>query len=301
MCEDKGDIGDWCDPTSLTNDYLHAPCLDGLSCYIAGSEHIGFKCAPSADGCYGRALLDVLSNADLGSRYLSENRDAQGIVERFIERRSDDAEELVDIIFSNESGNKRLLERISSVACGTQELVKSYIDSLVECRSNPGLEKDVKLGSTEEFDSPAFVLMLGGAADSSSGGFGASIEFGVAVEIGIQDSRLVPPQLALYVTGCAGTTFGVEASVGVNVALQAGGGLDATGGSSTEWFNADVAFAYASGVSVGVTNNEDRIVTFGVGLGAGIGFDVDYGHQCYTRVSPTFSELLNAATCSGEW
>ena len=229
MCEDKGDVGDWCDPTGLTNDYLHAPCLDGLSCYLAGSEQIGFKCAPSAEGCYGRALLDVLSNADLGSRYLSENRDAQGVVERFIERGSDDAVELVDLIFDNDS-NDRLLERISSVACDTQELVKSYIDRLVECRSNPGLEKDVKLGSTEEFDSPAFVLMVGGSADSSSGGFGASIEFGVAVELAIQDSRIAPPQLALYVTGCAGLTAGVEGSVGGNVAIQFGGGLGSTAG-----------------------------------------------------------------------
>ena len=72
-------------------------------------------------------------------------------------------------------------------------------------------------------------------------------------------------------------------------------------GFSTELFNADVSFGYAAGISLGVTNDANRILTFGVGLGAGGGTDIDWQHQCFTRVSPTAHDLLSAATCSGEF
>ena len=68
--------------------------------------------------------------------------------------------------------------------------------------------------------------MLGGSVDATAWVAGASLGFGIAIEL---DSD---PQLALYVSACAGVSIGRELSGGVSAALQFGGGLVATGGKS---------------------------------------------------------------------
>ena len=219
QCETRGDVGDYCDPTGVTNGYLHAPCLDGLSCYYAGST--AFKCMPSADGCFAQVLYDF-SREDIGSRYASVNREAQDILARVGD---DGAEELVNSVV----GDNGLLDRIKDVACDTKELVTSYMRRLQVCQSTAGFGKDMKLratqglGSKEEDDS-SFVFMAGGSIDGTAGYVGASLAFGVAIELKAQ------PQVALYITACAGISIGWEASLGMSAALQFGGGFGATRG-----------------------------------------------------------------------
>ena len=219
QCATRGDIGDHCDPTSLTDGYLHAPCRDGLSCYLAGP---GFKCMPSADGCFAQALYDF-SREDIGSRYASVNNEAEGILEGAGD--DDGAEELLNSVV----GDNGLLDRIKDVACDTKELVTSYMRRLQVCQSTAGFGKDMKLratqglGSKEEDDS-SFVFMAGGSIDGTAGYVGASLAFGVAIELKAQ------PQVALYITACAGISIGWEASLGMSAALQFGGGFGATRG-----------------------------------------------------------------------
>ena len=66
--------------------------------------------------------------------------------------------------------------------------------------------------------------MLGGSVDATAWVAGASLGFGIAIEL---DSD---PQLALYVSACAGVSIGWELSGGVSADVQFGGGLAATGG-----------------------------------------------------------------------
>jgi len=245
---------------------------------------------PSANGCYAGIMRDFL-NENVGNLYSGVNGDAKGILEN---AGSNTAEQIVNTVV----GDGDLLGRIRSVACGTRELVTEYMQKLQDCQPISGFEKDVTLGATQGLGAerdpfnPTLVFMAGGLVDLSFGIAGASLGFGVAVEIAN------PPQLALYASACSGVSIGWEAGAGVSAALQFGGGFGATAGLATEVINPDITLGVGAGVSFAFSESDPSYYTLAVSLDSGGGADVDIMHPCFAWVSPTAQEMLNAATCS---
>ena len=142
-----------------------------------------------------------------------------------------DVKTLVDMV----TGNAGLLGRIRRAACATKDAVTQYMEEMRQCQMADDFGNDIELGGTQglgaDEEGPlSFVFMAGGSVDLTLGVLGASLGFGVAIEVDRD------PRLALYVSACAGISLGWEASGGLSAALQFGGGLEATAGSSYSVF-----------------------------------------------------------------
>lgn len=288
-CHDKVGLNALCDPTTVTSDVLgfNTPCKEGLSCYFVSLTEA--KCLPSSDGCYARALENAIRSG-ISRNYSGVNDEAKG----FLDNPGDvDAEYLVNMV----TGNEGLLGRIRSAACATRDAVTQYMEEMRQCQRVNDFGSKIKLGGTQglgaDEEGPlSFVLMVGGSVDFSAGVVGASLGFGVAIEIDRD------PRLALYVSACAGLSIGWEASTGLSAAVQFGGGLEATAGWATEVINPDISIGAGVGISFAFSNGDPSYVTLAASVGGGAGVDIDIMHPCYAWVSPSAQELLSAATCS---
>jgi len=281
QCEEKGRLNHYCDPTGLTDGYFHAPCADELSCLIAGLE---FKCLPAVDGCYAHTLSSYLSR--VGTAYDEVKEEAARIVD---EMSGTDVEEIVNSVV----GDDGLMSRIRQAACATRSIVTEGVEELQRCRSEVANEHSLTAThGLDDTDQDAFIFMLGATVDATAGVLGASLGFGVVGEL---DGD---PQLALYISACAGISIGWEFSAGVSAALQLGGGLEATRGFATEVIEPNISVGVGAGIAFSFSNSDPSYVTVSVGIGGGGGVDLDVGHQCFAWVSPTAQDFLDAATCA---
>lgn len=269
VCKKKGGIGAACDVTGVTNGNGSRPCGDGLTCgYAGGGDH---KCMPSGNGCIARALYDF-TREDIGSRYEGVNGEAEGILEGA--GSGVDAEDLVNSV----TGDSGLLDRIKVIARDSEEIVTMYKQIIWNCFDN-----DMKLGVTQglgsnEEDDSSFVLMAGASVDGTAGVMGATLGFGLAIELNTQ------PKIAMYVTACAGLSLGYEASIGMSAALQFGGGFGATAGWATEYIEPDIGVGAGASASFSISNSDPAYATFALSIGVGYGASVDIGNQCYAKV-----------------
>ena len=94
-------------------------------------------------------------------------------------------EEVVDSVV----GNGGLMEGIRQAACATKSVVTEGVEEIQSCFTNENsLTATHGLGTGED----AYIFMLGGSVDATAWVAGASLGFGIAIEL---DSY---PQLALY-------------------------------------------------------------------------------------------------------